>query len=116
MGREGRRMSTGVVDPRAQPAHRYLAQVVAADGRVVRTERLAAATDDEALALAAALSGSHAVALWDGLRFLEHFDPRATPDLFAAGLLPPGLLPLDLLPPAKAGDGPPLRRPVRDGR
>jgi hypothetical protein len=73
------------------------------------------------LALAAALSGSHAVALWDGLRFLEHFDPRATPDLFAAGLLPPGLLPLDLLPldllpPAKAGDGPPLRRPVRDGR
>jgi hypothetical protein len=49
-------------------------QFIDLEGNVIRTERLLAATDDEALALASTMTNGHAVELWDGLRFLEHFD------------------------------------------
>jgi hypothetical protein len=52
----------------------YCVQFIDLDGNVVRTERLPAANDDEALALASTMTNGHAVELWDGLRFLEHFD------------------------------------------
>ena len=53
---------------------RYHVIVVAADGRVVHAERLSADDDREALLRASALVEGGAVELWDGLRFIEHFD------------------------------------------
>ncbi|MHB2211217.1 hypothetical protein [Methylobacterium sp. CM6257] len=58
----------------ASGAPHYRVQFIDLEGNVVRTERLLAATDDEALALASTMTNGHAVELWDGLRFLEHFD------------------------------------------
>lgn len=55
-------------------APHYLVQFIDLEGNVIRTERLLAATDDEALALASTMTNGLAVELWDGLRFLEHFD------------------------------------------
>jgi hypothetical protein len=59
-------------DSTATPCYRV--QFIDLEGNVVRTERLEAATDDEALALASAMTDGYAVELWDGLRFVEHFD------------------------------------------
>ena len=52
----------------------YRVQFIDLEGNVVRTERLQAATDDEALALASTMTDGYAVELWDRLRLLEHFD------------------------------------------
>lgn len=52
----------------------YRVQFIDLEGNVVRTERLQAATDDEALALASTMADCYTVELWDRLRFLEHFD------------------------------------------
>jgi hypothetical protein len=49
-------------------------QFIDLEGNVIRTERLQAATDEEALALASTMTDGYAVELWDGLRFVEHFD------------------------------------------
>ncbi len=56
----------------------YLVQFIDLEGNVIRMERLTAATDEEALALASAMANGHAIELWDGLRFLEHFDSAST--------------------------------------
>ncbi|GEM_PF-2763042 len=58
---------------------RYRAFLLDADGNVVRTEHLFAETDEAALTLASELIDGHAVEVWDGLRFLEHFDALAGP-------------------------------------
>lgn len=49
--------------------------MIGADGRIIRTARLAAGGGDQALTPASALVDDHAVDLWDGLRFIEHLDP-----------------------------------------
>lgn len=53
----------------------YRALMIDAQGRIVRSEAVAAAGDAEAKVVASALADGHAVDLWDGLRFIEHFDP-----------------------------------------
>ncbi|GJD59627.1 hypothetical protein [Methylobacterium dankookense] len=60
--------------PHLHDQSRYRAFLLDADGNVVRTEYLAAETDDAALALAEPMANGHAVEVWDGLRFIEHFD------------------------------------------
>ncbi|GJE54812.1 MULTISPECIES: hypothetical protein [Methylobacterium] len=55
-----------------RPAN-YRAVLLRADGSVVFTSNLNAADDDEALGFAQAMVDGHAVELWDGLRFIEHF-------------------------------------------
>jgi hypothetical protein len=57
------------------PPSRYRAILLDAKGNVVGIERLTVGSDDEALARAEAMAAGYAVELWDGLRFLEHFDP-----------------------------------------
>jgi hypothetical protein len=59
-------------DSTATPCYRV--QFIDLEGNVARTERLQATTDDEALALACTMTDGYAVELWDGLRFVEHFD------------------------------------------
>jgi hypothetical protein len=44
-------------------------------GTVVNAMRLAVESDEEALERAKAMVDGHAVELWDGLRFIEHFPP-----------------------------------------
>jgi hypothetical protein len=60
--------------PEATVTPCYRVQFIDVEGNVVRTERLQAATDDEALALASTMIDGYAVELWDGLRFVEHID------------------------------------------
>lgn len=54
---------------------RYHAFLIDADGRVVRSKSLPASDDQDALQQAEAFVDGHAVELWDGLRFMEHFPP-----------------------------------------
>ena len=54
---------------------RYRVFILGSDNRVLRMEPIAVETDDEALSQARAFVDGHAVELWDGLRFIEHFEP-----------------------------------------
>ena len=54
----------------------YRALILTTDGRIAGTERLPSGNDDEASHAAWAMADKHAVDLWDGLRFIEHFEPR----------------------------------------
>ena len=47
----------------------------ARSGSVLNTQRLQANDDEEAQAIARHLVDGHAVELWQGLRFIEHFKP-----------------------------------------
>lgn len=54
----------------------YRALLLTVDGRIAGTKHLSGKTDAEASRAAAAIADEHAVDLWDGLRFVEHFEPR----------------------------------------
>lgn len=60
--------STSCVWPRA-----YRALVLEMDGQLVSMCALTAYDDAEATELAKAMLDGHAVELWDGLRFIQHF-------------------------------------------
>lgn len=60
--------------PEAAGTPCYRVQLIDLEGNVVRTERLQATTENEALALASAMTDGYAVEFWDRLRFVEHFD------------------------------------------
>ncbi|WP_162560873.1 hypothetical protein [Methylobacterium durans] len=64
------------IQPEEHLLHRYRAFVLDADGRVLRSDPIAAQDDEAALNLASARVGSHSVELWDGMRFIEHLDPH----------------------------------------
>jgi hypothetical protein len=53
----------------------YRAIIIAKSGTVVNALRLQAEDDEKACERAKALVNGHAVELWDGLRFIEHFPP-----------------------------------------
>lgn len=53
----------------------YRAMTLDACGRILSVERLSAPGDREAMDLARAMVDGHAVDLWDGLRFIECFEP-----------------------------------------
>ncbi|MHB2205085.1 hypothetical protein [Methylobacterium sp. CM6257] len=55
------------------PVYRLL--FIGASNEVLRVERLNASSDDVALAVAQQLAEAHPVELWDGIRFIERFDP-----------------------------------------
>lgn len=65
-------------DPKGRPPS-YRAFVLTPDGRIACTQVLACESDAEALHAAAAVAETHGVDLWDGLRFIEHFEPRSEP-------------------------------------
>lgn len=54
----------------------YRAMTLTGDGRVAANVLLCAGSDLEALTAAKVLAGEFAVELWDGLRFIERFEPR----------------------------------------
>lgn len=65
---------TGGVETSPEDAEpTYRATLVSAQGMVVSTIRIAASHDVEAREKAKALVDSHAVDLWEGLRFIDHF-------------------------------------------
>jgi hypothetical protein len=47
--------------------------LLAKDGAVVSASRISVEDDDGAIEAAKAMVDGHAVELWDGLRFIEHF-------------------------------------------
>ena len=53
----------------------YRAIIIAKSGTVINAWRILADTDEQATNQAKALVDGHAVELWDGLRFIEHFPP-----------------------------------------
>ncbi|WP_336485676.1 hypothetical protein [Methylobacterium nigriterrae] len=55
----------------------YRAFVLDADGNVLRIEHLTVQNDDAAISLAGAMVEGRVIELWDGLRFIEHFEPSA---------------------------------------
>lgn len=54
---------------------RYRVIVLARNGEVLSTTRLDARNDMEAKILARSRVDGHALELWDGVRFIELFDP-----------------------------------------
>lgn len=58
----------------------YRAIVLTPDGQVAFTEQLFAENDVEALHAVAVFANDDAVDLWDGLRFIEHFESKAASD------------------------------------
>lgn len=54
----------------------YRVLMLAQDGSVVTAMPIPADSDLEALTLAETLRAEFAVELWDGLRFIEHFETR----------------------------------------
>jgi hypothetical protein len=66
-------MSETPEEPGSEPAYRAL--LLSPEGSVIDMQTLIAADDEEAVQLAKAIVDGHAVDLWDGLRFIEHFDP-----------------------------------------
>ncbi|MHC2020472.1 hypothetical protein [Methylobacterium sp. CM6247] len=64
--------SDSLTEPRA-PAYRAI--IIAKSGTVVNALRLQAEDDEQACEHAKAMVDGHAVELWDGLRFIEHFPP-----------------------------------------
>lgn len=64
-----------IADTPASPGPRaYLVLILEPDGTLVRQHDLVAFDDEEAIELAEIMVDGHAVELWDGLRFIEHFD------------------------------------------
>lgn len=66
-----------VAYPGAGAPTAYRVILLRKDGTVVGTVPVSARDDDLAIERAKALADGHAVELWDGLRFIEHFDPIA---------------------------------------
>jgi hypothetical protein len=66
-------MSETPEGPGSAPLYRAL--LLSPDGPVIDIQTLIAADDEEAVQLAKSIVDGHAVDLWDGLRFIEHFDP-----------------------------------------
>ena len=64
----------------AEDLHHYRAFILDAAGQVLCTAALVAQDDDEAASLAGALVEGCAVELWDGLRFIEHFESAIASD------------------------------------
>ncbi|MHC2019716.1 hypothetical protein [Methylobacterium sp. CM6247] len=64
---------TDVPNEPKPPAYRVI--LIAKSGTVVNAMRLQADDDAEACERAKAMVDGHAVELWDGLRFIEHFPP-----------------------------------------
>lgn len=58
-----------------QRAH-YRAIILGSSGQITRIVNLTAADDAEALKLSEAMVDGHAVELWDGLRYIEHFPAK----------------------------------------
>ena len=58
---------------------RYRAILLSPSGRIASLVNLVADDDKDALRLAEAMVDGHAVELWDGVRFIEHF-PALDPD------------------------------------
>ncbi|WP_375462823.1 hypothetical protein [uncultured Methylobacterium sp.] len=58
-----------------QPPARYRALLLSAAGQVLRMEHLPASDDADAMRRARLLVDGHAVELWDGVRFIERFEP-----------------------------------------
>lgn len=56
----------------------YRVMILDPEGAVLSTRPISARTDDEAVLLTCTLVDGHAVELWDGLRFIEHFDRLRT--------------------------------------
>lgn len=56
---------------------RYRVVVLSTTKEVIRVERLSASSDEEAYALAQTLGDGHAIELWDGARFIEHFNQNS---------------------------------------
>ena len=54
---------------------RYRVLILDREGQVLRMERIEGDEDDEAVERARRLVDGHAVELWDGVRFIEHFPP-----------------------------------------
>ena len=54
----------------------YRAHILTPDGRIAVTKKLVVESDAEALHAVATMADSYAVDLWDGLRFIEHFEPK----------------------------------------
>ncbi|WP_156467603.1 MULTISPECIES: hypothetical protein [unclassified Methylobacterium] len=63
--------SRGKTNPEIEPAYRAL--VLGKDGSLVGSVRLDSRNDEEACARAKALVDGHAIELWQGVRFIEHF-------------------------------------------
>lgn len=61
--------------PSSMPGSAYLALLLTPQGDVVSTRDLQAENDEEAVALAKSMVNGHAIELWSGLRFIEHFQP-----------------------------------------
>ena len=59
----------------------YRVMLLDADGRVLSNLPLppSVESDERAKSTAQSMVDGHAVELWDGLRFIEHFDPKSTP-------------------------------------
>lgn len=70
------------------PPRAYCVLRLAADGRVLAIVPVPAESDLEALTLAETLKGGCTVELWDGLRFIERFEP-AVPASEVAPSRPP---------------------------
>lgn len=60
------------IDPTQPSAYRAL--VLSKEGHILASKRLPVQTDDEALSAAMAMAKDVAVELWDGLRFMAHFE------------------------------------------
>lgn len=64
---------TDVLSERQPPAYRVV--LLAKSGTVINAWRLIADGDEQAMECAKGLVDGHAVELWDGVRFIEHFPP-----------------------------------------
>ncbi|GJD93132.1 hypothetical protein OCOJLMKI_0322 [Methylobacterium iners] len=56
-------------------ARRYRALVLYENGRILKTVEFSAWGEGAALAIAKGMVNEHAIELWDGLRFLDRFEP-----------------------------------------
>ncbi|MBB2964463.1 hypothetical protein [Methylobacterium sp. R2-1] len=57
----------------------YRTHTLTEDGHVLSSAPLSACSDDEALSLAATMARDAGIDLWDGLRFIAHFEPEPVP-------------------------------------
>lgn len=64
---------TDALSEKQPPAYRAI--LLAKTGAVVGMIRIPVQDDDEAVDRAKAMVDGHAVDLWDGVRFIEHFPP-----------------------------------------
>ncbi len=54
---------------------RYRALLLGSSGEIIALTALTARDDDDAMQIAGSMVDGRAVELWDGLRFIERFDP-----------------------------------------